>query len=39
MRNDTRLALPLERLGSVTQAQLAEDFERHYQGRLPLAEA
>lgn len=39
MRNDTRLALPLERLGSVTQAQLAEDFERRYQGRLPLAEA
>lgn len=39
MRNDTRLALPLERLGSVTQAQLADDFERRYQGRVPLAEA
>lgn len=39
MRNDTRLALLLERLGGVTLAQLAEDFERRYQGLVPLAEA
>lgn len=39
MRNDTRLALLLERLGSVTLAQLADDFERRYQGRVPLAKA
>ncbi|MGW7772299.1 Rrf2 family transcriptional regulator [Pseudomonas machongensis] len=36
---DAAQALLLERLGSVTLAQLAEDFERRYQGRVPLAEA
>lgn len=36
---DAAQALLLKRLGSVTLAQLAEDFERRYQGRLPLAEA
>ncbi|MFV3314571.1 Rrf2 family transcriptional regulator [Pseudomonas putida] len=36
---DAAQALLLERLGSVTLAQLAEDFERRYQGRVPLAKA
>ncbi|MEA5669948.1 Rrf2 family transcriptional regulator [Pseudomonas sp. MH2] len=36
---DAAQALLLGRLGSVTLAQLAEDFERRYQGRVPLAKA
>lgn len=36
---DAAQALLLERLGSVTLAQLADDFERRYQGRVPLAKA
>lgn len=36
---DAAQALLLGRLGSVTLAQLADDFERRYQGRVPLAKA
>ncbi|HGM5580424.1 TPA: Rrf2 family transcriptional regulator [Pseudomonas putida] len=36
---DAAQALLLERLGSVTLAQLAEDFERRYQGCVPQAKA